>query len=133
MQVGGPAGVRLMAEEILFPFFGRFDFVCLVVCFHLLLAGFSSFILPLFSHYEQCPRKSESEMKFTKLISDGHLKPRKVWEQLCRVVFFRAYSKNRSFVSVYMLSLRTVFALEAEPPTSNSAGRTTTLDTLIVV
>ena len=94
MQVGGPAGVRLMAEEILFPFFGRFDFVCLVVCFHLLLAGFSSFILPLFSHYEQCPRKSESEMKFTKLISDGHLKPRKVWEQLCRVVFFRAYSKD---------------------------------------
>ena len=27
-------------------------------------------------------------MKVTKLISDGHLKPRKVWEQLCRVVFF---------------------------------------------
>ena len=32
MQVGGPAGVRLMAEEILFSFFGRFDFVCLFVC-----------------------------------------------------------------------------------------------------
>lgn len=47
-------------------------------------------------------------MKFTKLISDGHLKPRKVWEQLCRVVFFRAYSKKRSFVSVSSPS--TVFA-----------------------
>lgn len=29
MQVGGLAGVRLIAEEILFPFLGRFDFVCL--------------------------------------------------------------------------------------------------------
>ena len=70
-------------------------------------------------------------MKFTKLISDGHLKPRKVWEQLCRVFFFRAYSKNRSFVSVQ--SPGKVFALEAETLTSNSAGRTTTLDSRIVV
>ena len=31
MQVGGLAGVRLIAEEILFPFLGRFDFVCLFV------------------------------------------------------------------------------------------------------
>ena len=32
MQVGGLAGVRLIAAEILFPFLDRFDFVCLFVC-----------------------------------------------------------------------------------------------------
>ena len=44
MQVGGPAGVRLMAEEILFPFFGRFDFVCLFVCLFPSPIGWFQFI-----------------------------------------------------------------------------------------